>query len=525
MSHRSLKQHLNHNNNNNNNRGQPIGYYLLQDSIIDEEEENDEYDSSSSEEDAVVVDGLIDDDEKAIMMGRAASGASVTDSSSSDHHHTNHRYENMRDESSMASTEPSTTPTTSTTTATSNASENSPSKTTLDDTDPTKSSPENSRVVSSSRRGRAAIIRGTPPALSSSTEPETTAVTSSPSIITPNGHPTEENSSEANDSSKEPTDDKKSTVLDVVNDEEALLKLAQERNKNRKRGNPRAAARHETQSTTPEENDWIKVGYSSKHASTILHTIFLDKLTKYENLLSRFYESADRRDALKEEAKSLTSKLLQHFKEKELQQTLSEEQAIEHFDILSLSPIDAMHLLIRETFLEANEAVCEKNSIDGTTATLVYVPTIDSRFLFVGNVGDSKVVLCRDGKPIVLTVDHRPTDSDERRRVRDAGKSIVNNRISACLAVSRSIGDKTFQPGVISDPHTQAIRLCDKDEFVIVACDGIFDFVSEQEAIDEIRNELDPVAASLKLRDYAYHKKGSNDNITVVVARLKSVLA
>lgn len=329
-------------------------------------------------------------------------------------------------------------------------------------------------------------------------------------------------------------------------------------------------SQHDTQSTAPEENDWLKVGYcefqgsrpsmedalhcdvsfrkfetsegtrhetfigvfdghggslASKHASTILHTIFLEKLTKYENLLSRYYESAPGREALKQEAKSLTSKLLQHLKEKELQQTLSEEQAVEYFDILSLSPVDAMHLLIRESFLETNEAVCEKNSIDGTTATLVYIPTIDSRFLFVGNVGDSKVVLCRDGKPIVLTVDHRPTDSDERRRVRDAGKSIINNRISACLAVSRSIGDKTFQPGVISDPHTQAIRLCDKDEFVIVACDGIFDFVSEQEAIDEIRNELDPVAASLKLRDYAYNKKGSNDNITVVVARLKSVLA
>ena len=260
---------------------------------------------------------------------------------------------------------------------------------------------------------------------------------------------------------------------------------------------------------------------ASKQASSILHTIFLEKLTTYENLLTQYFQDIQSRVSIRNEAKSLTNLLRNHFAEKELQQSLTEEKAVEQFDILRMSSVDAIQLLIRESFLEANQMVCEQNSIDGTTATLVYMPTRDSKFLFVGNVGDSRVVLCRDGKPVTLTVDHRPTDSDERRRVRDAGKSIINNRISACLAVSRSIGDKTFHPGIISDPHTQAIRLCEKDEFMIVACDGVFDFVSEEEAIREIRDETNPITASIKLRDYAFNKKGSNDNISAIVIRFK----
>jgi len=260
---------------------------------------------------------------------------------------------------------------------------------------------------------------------------------------------------------------------------------------------------------------------ASKHASQILHSIFLDKLTRYETLLEQYYEASEGRNDLREEGQDLLRRLNNHFTEKEKQQT-TEEDRFETINILDVSSVDAIQLLIRESFLEANEIVCEKNSVDGTTASLVYLPTIDSQFLFVGNVGDSRVVLCRDGKPITLTFDHRPTDNDERRRVRDAGKSIVNNRISACLAVTRSIGDKTFHPGIISDPHTSAIRLCDKDEFLIIACDGIFDFVSEEEAIKEIREETNPILASTKLRDYAYHKKGSNDNISVIIVRFKN---
>ncbi|EFC38894.1 predicted protein [Naegleria gruberi] len=356
------------------------------------------------------------------------------------------------------------------------------------------------------------------------------------------------------------------TILDVINDDEALFKLAQERNRNRKRGNPRTAQRHDSQASKIEENDWLTAGYcefqgtrpsmedalycnmsfrsftsdmgvlnetciglfdghggskASKQASEILHSVFLDKLTKYENLLTRYFEDYNSRALIREEAKSLTKLLRKHFMEKEAEQKLSEERAVEQFDILRMSSVDAIQIIIRESFLEADELVCEQNSVDGSTATLVYMPTRDSKFLFVGNVGDSRVVLCRDGKPITLTVDHRPSDSDERRRVRDAGKSIINNRISACLAVSRSIGDKTFHPGVISDPHTQAIRLCEKDEFMIIACDGVFDFVSEEEAVREIRDETNPITASTKLRDYAFNKKGSNDNISAIVVRFK----
>jgi protein phosphatase PTC1 len=107
---------------------------------------------------------------------------------------------------------------------------------------------------------------------------------------------------------------------------------------------------------------------------------------------------------------------------------------------------------------------------------MVYITELsNSKKCFVGNVGDSRAIICRNGKPIELTKDHRPDDPDERRRVRDAGKKIINNRISACLGVSRALGDKTFHPGVVSDPSTTYIQLSNEtDEFMVIACDGLW---------------------------------------------------
>ena len=58
-----------------------------------------------------------------------------------------------------------------------------------------------------------------------------------------------------------------------------------------------------------------------------------------------------------------------------------------------------------------------------------------------------------------------------------------------------------------------------KDEFVLLACDGIWDCVSNQKAVDIIRNSNDLTVGCIRLRDYAYHM-GSQDNITCAVVSI-----
>lgn len=95
------------------------------------------------------------------------------------------------------------------------------------------------------------------------------------------------------------------------------------------------------------------------------------------------------------------------------------------------------------------------------------------RVLYCANAGDSRGVLCRGGKAIRLTYDHKGSDKQEAKRIVDAGGYVRRNRVVGMLAVSRSLGDSDFKTWVIGQPHTTATTLGDEDEFVILACDGV----------------------------------------------------
>ncbi len=66
---------------------------------------------------------------------------------------------------------------------------------------------------------------------------------------------------------------------------------------------------------------------------------------------------------------------------------------------------------------------------------------IRSETLFVANAGDSRCVLCRDGKAVDMSVDHKPEDDEERERIEKAGGKITGDgRVNGGLNLSRAIG-------------------------------------------------------------------------------------
>lgn len=101
------------------------------------------------------------------------------------------------------------------------------------------------------------------------------------------------------------------------------------------------------------------------------------------------------------------------------------------------------------------------------------------RVLYTANVGDARIVLCRNGKALRLSYDHKGSDENEGKRIAGAGGLILNNRVNGVLAVTRALGDAYMKDLVTGHPYTtETVIQPDIDEFLILACDGVSTLVS-----------------------------------------------
>jgi protein phosphatase PTC1 len=97
-----------------------------------------------------------------------------------------------------------------------------------------------------------------------------------------------------------------------------------------------------------------------------------------------------------------------------------------------------------------------------------------NRVLYTANVGDARIVLCRSGKALRLSYDHKGSDENEGKRVTGAGGLILNNRVNGVLAVTRALGDAYMKDLVTGHPYTtETVIQPEADEFIILACDGV----------------------------------------------------
>lgn len=96
------------------------------------------------------------------------------------------------------------------------------------------------------------------------------------------------------------------------------------------------------------------------------------------------------------------------------------------------------------------------------------------RVLYTANVGDARIVLCRNGKALRLSYDHKGSDENEGKRILNAGGLILNSRVNGVLAVTRALGDAYMKELVTGHPYTtETVIQPDIDEFLILACDGV----------------------------------------------------
>ncbi|KAF6812635.1 protein phosphatase [Colletotrichum sojae] len=142
------------------------------------------------------------------------------------------------------------------------------------------------------------------------------------------------------------------------------------------------------------------------------------------------------------------------------------------------------------------------------------------RVLYTANVGDARIILCRSGKALRLSYDHKGSDENEGKRIANAGGLILNNRVNGVLAVTRALGDTYMKDLVTGHPYTtETVIQPESDEFIIIACDGLWDVCSDQDAVDLVRNVEDPVEAAKLLVDHALNRF-STDNLSCMIVRL-----
>jgi protein phosphatase 1L len=141
--------------------------------------------------------------------------------------------------------------------------------------------------------------------------------------------------------------------------------------------------------------------------------------------------------------------------------------------------------------------------------------------LLVANVGDSRAVLCTGGKALPLSTDHKPNRHDERERIEKSGGVVMWSgtwRVGGVLAVSRAFGDRLLKKYVVAEPEIQEKLITKEVEFLLLASDGLWDVVSNQDAVAMVKDIQNAEEAAKRLTEEAY-EKGSADNITCVVIR------
>ncbi|KAI9345530.1 phosphatase 2C-like domain-containing protein [Obelidium mucronatum] len=199
-------------------------------------------------------------------------------------------------------------------------------------------------------------------------------------------------------------------------------------------------------------------------------------------------------------------------------------------DLIVEKPTTPIPELLNEAFVRTDAQLASRKLSSGCTAIVAFT-RIETRggerkrVLYTANVGDARAVLSRNGKALRLSYDHKGTDPHETQRIMESGGFVVNGRVNGVLAVTRALGDVTMKDYILGNPYTTETVLSETDDLLILACDGVWDVCTDQDAITFVNDSSrsDVQTASDDLLEYAL-EKFSTDNLSVMVVRFSNVL-
>lgn len=181
-----------------------------------------------------------------------------------------------------------------------------------------------------------------------------------------------------------------------------------------------------------------------------------------------------------------------------------------------------------------------------TACSAIITPTE----IYVGNSGDSRAVLARKSNTpggkftaVEMSIDHKPELPEEKQRIEKAGGFVEDNRVKGVLNLSRSLGDLEYKTDAtlpLKDQMITAVPEIKKEAigkdgaFLIIACDGIWDCLTSQEAVDyvgdlltnkkreKISQTIEDMFDKIIAQDVASSGGIGCDNMTCVVIQFKA---
>jgi serine/threonine protein phosphatase PrpC len=173
---------------------------------------------------------------------------------------------------------------------------------------------------------------------------------------------------------------------------------------------------------------------------------------------------------------------------------------------------------IRSAIFDIHNQVISRWEYAGATAAIV---VIADNTIYTANVGDSRIILIDNGRARRLTFDHRATVASEKRAILGRGGTVFQGRVNGILMLSRAIGDGELARYITCDPYMTSTPL-KEDLKLIIACDGVWDVMTDQMAADIYGRCHDPIEAARVIKTEAL-KKGSTDNISVMCIDLQPI--
>lgn len=170
----------------------------------------------------------------------------------------------------------------------------------------------------------------------------------------------------------------------------------------------------------------------------------------------------------------------------------------------------------------------------GSTCVVILVTP---SHIICANAGDSRAVLQRGDTVLPLSFDHKPNNIPEHERITKAGGFVKSKRVDGDLAVSRGLGDFSYKTNegfstdkqkVIPNPEFVVYpRNRKEDEYIILACDGIWDVATNQQCSQYVQELLKEGETDLGLiceeaLDVCL-EKNSRDNMTLGLVSFEGI--
>jgi len=188
-------------------------------------------------------------------------------------------------------------------------------------------------------------------------------------------------------------------------------------------------------------------------------------------------------------------------------------------------------LVLDEKMREMAEMVSGEDRSGSTAVTALVSPTK----IFFANCGDSRGMLVRNNAVFFTTLDHKPVNPLEKERIQNAGGTVMIQRVNGSLAVSRALGDYEYKQVEGKGPCEQLVspepevsemeRHREGDQFLVLACDGVWDVMSNEELAEYIHSRMRLTSDLSEICNQVVDTclyKGSRDNMSIIILGLSA---